>query len=128
LQFDSLVKLNPGFVRWLGQMTEPNLEKRFRSAKEALEALNANEAAISALVSSQPGSSRIKLKKSGDRFQVKIPIPGLFALVTPENLVLLAVALFLLWFAISGIGLGIVYAWMWLIAGILVSSWFILPK
>jgi serine/threonine protein kinase len=127
LQFDSLVKLNPGFVRWLGQMTEPNLEKRFRSAKEALEALNANEAAISARVSSQPDGSRIKLKKSGDRLQVKIPIPGLLALGTPENLVLLVVGLFLLWFAISGIGLGIVYAWMWLIAGILVSSWFILP-
>ncbi|MFH7024565.1 MAG: serine/threonine protein kinase [Heteroscytonema crispum UTEX LB 1556] len=127
LQFDSLVKLNPGFVRWLRQMTEPNLENRFRSASLALEALNANEAAISALVNSQPNDSRIKLKKSGDRLQVKIPIPGLLALGTPENLVIVVLGLFLLWFVMSGIGLGSVYAWMWLIAGILVSSWFILP-
>lgn len=45
MQFAHLTKINPGFVRWLQQMTEPNLELRFGRATEALKALEINELA-----------------------------------------------------------------------------------
>lgn len=72
LRFAHLVNLNPGFVRWLEQMTQPNLEKRFSSAEEALVVLEANEKAISTIVNSQLPSRRIKLKKTPNNLQIKI--------------------------------------------------------
>ncbi|MBD2439784.1 serine/threonine-protein kinase [Nostoc sp. FACHB-110] len=72
LRFAHLVNLNPGFVRWLEQMTQPNLEKRFSSAEEALAVLEENEQAISIIVNSQLPSDRIKLKKTLSQLQIKI--------------------------------------------------------
>lgn len=46
MQFSHLVEFNPGLIKWLQQMTEPNLEYRFGKATEALEALEINELAI----------------------------------------------------------------------------------
>lgn len=39
IQFTDLVSLSPSMVRWLQQLTEPALERRFSSARLALEAL-----------------------------------------------------------------------------------------
>ncbi len=39
VQFRDRVSLSPGFVRWLEQLIEPMLERRFSSAHQALEAL-----------------------------------------------------------------------------------------
>ncbi|RCJ31971.1 serine/threonine protein kinase [Nostoc minutum NIES-26] len=39
LQFADRVNLSPGFVRWLHKLTEPAPEKRFASARQALDAL-----------------------------------------------------------------------------------------
>ena len=40
---DQSKDFKPAFVHWLKQITEPELDKRFKSAQEALEALNAVE-------------------------------------------------------------------------------------
>ncbi|MBW4528709.1 MAG: serine/threonine protein kinase [Phormidium tanganyikae FI6-MK23] len=73
LQFREFVRLNPGFVRWLEKLTEPNLERRFQTAQEARQALHENEAAITALIHSQPQQSSIQLQKTADRLQVSVP-------------------------------------------------------
>lgn len=73
IQFANLVNLNPGFVRWLRRLTEPNLERRFSNAREAIEALKENHAVSSLIVNSKPFHSRIQLKKSPTRLKIKIP-------------------------------------------------------
>jgi serine/threonine protein kinase len=73
LEFANLVSINPGFVRWLEQLTDPNAERRFSSPQQALKALKENRAASSSLTKSQPKNSRIRLKKSPTALQIKIP-------------------------------------------------------
>jgi serine/threonine protein kinase len=73
LQFTQLVNLNPGFVRWLEQLTEPNREQRLSSAQAALKALKENYTASSSLIRSRPKHSRIQLKKSPAALEIKIP-------------------------------------------------------
>jgi serine/threonine protein kinase len=71
MQFADQVSLHPGFVRWLKRLTEPNLEKRFRTAEQALEKLDTVQMA-GAIVRSQPPNSRIKLTKSSQQLKVKL--------------------------------------------------------
>lgn len=40
LQFSDKIQLDPSFTRWLETLTNPALERRFTTAKQALEALN----------------------------------------------------------------------------------------
>lgn len=75
LQFAHLVNLNPGFARWLERLTEPNLERRFSSAHEALTALEKNEVASSAIAPFKPLKSSIQLRKTSEQLQITIP-PG----------------------------------------------------
>jgi serine/threonine protein kinase len=72
LQFANLVTLNPGFVRWLWQLTEPNVSQRFHHASEALEELEANEDFSYAIARSQPNNSNIQLQKSPHKLKIKI--------------------------------------------------------
>ncbi len=90
LQFADRVRLNPGFVRWLGQLTEPNVSQRFSTAKQALEALQENQAASYAIAHSQPASSQIQLKKSPGNLKIKIPVRWARALTAPKQLSILA--------------------------------------
>lgn len=73
LQFANQVKLHPGFVRWLGRLTDPNLEKRFSMARQALETLQNTNAASTGLTQPRPLKSRIQLKKLPDRLEITIP-------------------------------------------------------
>lgn len=43
LQFSDKIQLDPSFTRWLEILTNPALERRFSSAKQALEALNKHQ-------------------------------------------------------------------------------------
>ncbi len=76
LQFAEFVNLNPGFVRWLKQLTEPDRERRFTQARQALTALKENQAASSAITKYQPNNSRIQLRKSPQQLEIKIPSRG----------------------------------------------------
>ncbi len=128
MQFAHLVKLNPGFVRWLRQMTEPNVEYRFGSASSALEALETNQLAITGVSKDIPHTP-ISVRKSSDKLEIHIP--------SNKN----AIALIL-----GGVGLSI---WMyfliddittltslkaligmytWLILSILFTAWWTLPS
>lgn len=70
MQFSHLVKLNPGFVRWLQQMTEPNLDYRFDRAEEALKTLERNELAIH---TNKDIHTRLSIRKSLDKLEIYIP-------------------------------------------------------
>ena len=71
IQFTAL-HLNPGFVRWLWRLTEANVELRFMTAQEAVQALQNNEAAIHSAVVVKPKASRIQLKKSPQQLEIFI--------------------------------------------------------
>ncbi|HEY9833595.1 MAG TPA: serine/threonine-protein kinase, partial [Stenomitos sp.] len=96
IQFADRVRLNPGFIRWIKKLTEPNLSQRFRTANEALEALLENQMASVAITHPKPSNSRIQLKKSPTQLKIKIPVRWRRALTHPRQLAV-------------GIGL-----WLWL--------------
>jgi serine/threonine protein kinase len=125
LQFAHLVRLNPGFVRWLQQLTEPNIEKRYRNAQKALAALRDNQNAIK-IASPRLPESCILLKKSPSRLQIKLPVPWRKVVTSPRN-----------WLVVAGLGFWLFWLsvltstwWMyslWLTGSLVLAAWFILP-
>lgn len=125
LQFAHLVRLNPGFARWLEQLTQPNLERRFKSAQQALEALKANQNAIK-VASPRLPESCIWLKKSPSRLQIKLPVPWRKVVTSPRN-----------WLVVAGFGFWLFWLsvltnsswmyWLWLTGSLVLAAWFILP-
>ncbi|WP_026732415.1 serine/threonine protein kinase [Fischerella sp. PCC 9605] len=128
LQFAHLLKLNPGFVRWLEQLTEPNLERRFSSAKEALKVLKANQAGMSRLIRPQPADSQIHLQKSSGHLQIQIPVLWQKTLVDPKNLAAMVGLLIWSYLVIGAFGFSTIQGWIWLIASLLLAAWFLLPN
>ncbi len=140
IQFADKVRLNPGFVRWLGQLTEPNLSQRFSTAHQALEALKENQTASSSIVRLQPSGSRIQLKKSPGHLKIKIPVQWLRALASPRQVAIAAgLALWVYLFTplmLDTIRLNILLGrshefpielLAFLIAGIFFAGWLLLP-
>ncbi|MBW4624034.1 MAG: protein kinase [Brasilonema octagenarum HA4186-MV1] len=124
LQFAHLVRLNPGFVRWLEQLTEPNLERRFSSAQQALDALRANQNAIK-IASPRLPESCIWVDKSPRRLQIQLHVPWYKVISTPRNwLVLTGLGLWLFW--LSMLISGWVYLF-WLAGSLVLGAWFLLP-
>lgn len=135
IEFADRVRLNPGFVRWIEKLTEPNVSQRFRSANEALEALLENQMASVAITHPKPSNSRIQLKKSPTQLKIRIPVRWRRALTHPKQLAV-GVGLgfwswFLVNFALLLMNLGQVsQVWLylsWLILGILFAGWLVLP-
>jgi len=74
IQFESTVNLNPDLIAWLKWMTQPSLNRRLASAKEAVEALeNPRQPTDISMVRQKPFGSRIELKKNGENLEVVIP-------------------------------------------------------
>jgi serine/threonine protein kinase len=74
IQFRDRVSLDPSFVRWIESLTEPDLDHRFSSASQALEALKTgNSLGYSERISCKPSSSRIRLQKSRRQLVIQIP-------------------------------------------------------
>jgi serine/threonine protein kinase len=82
--FASRISLNSHFISWIEQMTEITIEKRFSTAKQALEALKAGWTQYShptfhptMRIISRPYGSLIKLYKYPERLEIIIPAPGM---------------------------------------------------
>jgi serine/threonine protein kinase len=78
IEFQHLTNISPSLRSWLKQLTQPSLERRCASAKEALQALqqphwnnHGDDLAVS-----QPGGSKIQLHKEEDRLEIIIPSWG----------------------------------------------------
>jgi serine/threonine protein kinase len=123
MQFTHLVKLNPGFVRWLQQMTEPNLEYRFGKAVEALKALETNELAINH-VNNDISPSLISIRKSLDQLEIYIPTNQ-----KPIQLIFGGGGLFLwLLFILTSGGTAATWVgWLFFLFGASIVAWLILP-
>jgi serine/threonine protein kinase len=70
IQFRDQVSLNPGFLRWIESLVQPDLDRRFSSATQAFEALLTGS---SLQLSHKPAGSCVRLKKSLQKLVIKIP-------------------------------------------------------
>lgn len=70
LDFRHLVTLRLSWARWLETLIEPDLERRFSSAEQALTAL---ETGSTLPKMTKPEGSKVKLDKSPRRLAIKIP-------------------------------------------------------
>jgi serine/threonine protein kinase len=77
IQFSDRTTLSPHFIRWLEALTEPDVDLRIKTASQALETLNSRITSQSSSLVSQPHGSRIKLKKSARKLEIKIPARGI---------------------------------------------------
>ena len=98
IEFASLVTVKPELQEWLTQMTDLILEKRFSSAREALDCLN-NRRKSSAITTqnavfgdfTKPARSRISFNRKRDKLEIHFPsnwdwnfrsIPNLIVLIS----------------------------------------------
>ncbi|MBW4684007.1 MAG: serine/threonine protein kinase [Komarekiella atlantica HA4396-MV6] len=125
MQFAHLVKLNPGFVKWLQQMIEPNLEYRFQSALEALKALEINQLAITGM-NKNISYTPILVYKSLDKLEIHIPLLN----KNTFELIFGGVGLFV-WICFiftSGSTASFWVGWLLFIFGTLLIAWLTLPS
>ncbi len=78
LQFQDRLSTNlsPYFIAWLEKLTEPQLSQRFRSASEALSALQSGSLSIPNSPFFQPDFSQVKLRKNQRKLEIIIPEPS----------------------------------------------------
>ncbi|MDX2213601.1 MAG: serine/threonine-protein kinase [Oculatellaceae cyanobacterium bins.114] len=87
IRFQDGISVNPAFIEWIERMTEPSVEKRFKSARQALASLDAKQDSDSkktnsvsaiqtlrpkkSLKLSRPANSRFVLKKTATRLEIQ---------------------------------------------------------
>lgn len=83
IQFSDRVSLNSSFVGWIENMTDTAIEKRYSTARQALDALESRQlphkvaAKFPALRKTpKPDGTYIKIKKSAEQLKIRIPAPG----------------------------------------------------
>lgn len=87
IQFKHQVSLSASFVSWIEQLTEPVPEKRFATAQEALKTLKSGlvrHSHLSAVKTSQPVNTHVRVSRSGEQLQIYIPPRGIKAIDIPE--------------------------------------------
>lgn len=134
IQFSDKVNLKISFVSWLEQMTEPALERRFKTSQQALKALKSDLAVSSqtrnstqARKISLPTNSRIQVSKSTDQLKIKISERSIKLIEIPK---LLAKVIFLLYISnlcislfntSTSVGIFILVITMWVVLHSLIS-------
>ncbi|MEQ8756981.1 MAG: serine/threonine-protein kinase [Coleofasciculus sp. G1-WW12-02] len=103
IYFRDRLSLKSNFIPWIEQMTEILLEKRFSTAKQAMESLRYGLIQQSTSTSlpvrgrlSKPSGSLIQLKANKDKLGITIPSPGLRKLTQYNWLLALIVVCFYL--------------------------------
>jgi serine/threonine protein kinase len=133
MQFAHLTKLNPGFVRWLQLLTEPNIENRFQTAPSALEALEINQLAIANANLDTP-LTPISIHKSSDKLSINIPCLNKNIIGLIVGGVGLSFWIFFWKYATSSVSFSInalpifTWAFIWLLVGSLLTAWWVLPS
>ncbi|QYX30919.1 serine/threonine protein kinase [Sphaerospermopsis torques-reginae] len=78
IQFEQVANLSPGLTNWLKKMIEPDLAKRFTSAKTALQALETPEKTdITNSTIAKPAGSQIRLIEDEEYLETTLPAEGL---------------------------------------------------
>lgn len=75
IEFEQVVQLSPPFATWLQWMTEPRLERRAKSAQEALQALDQGIQHVPAPPSilPKPSDSKVQLTKYAGYLEITLP-------------------------------------------------------
>ena len=73
IQFQDEVSLSPDLIRWITKLTEPDVDKRFRTAYQALQALNYGLKVNAPAEVYRLRGSRIKLIKSERELAINVP-------------------------------------------------------
>lgn len=72
LQWRDRVTLTPAFADWIDRLSHPDVEQRFQTANEAIQALHlAGESAFGAV--ERPKNTRVQLQRSKKRLEIVIP-------------------------------------------------------
>lgn len=106
IQFEPVAPLSPCLARWLRQMTEPSLDRRFTSAEAALQALHQPQLSKTPALFQSPKGSKILLNRSTDTLKIILPPIGFserIASLTLSAISVMTCAIVLV--AISGVGL-----------------------
>lgn len=75
IQFSDRVSLSPSFVRCIERLTHPDVQERFSSARQAIQAIQSNQTEptfSSPVVQSNP-QTKVQLNKSAARLEIVIP-------------------------------------------------------
>lgn len=144
IQFADRVSLNPSLVRWIERLVEPDVAKRFQTARQALEALRSPTSDLpeksspkKALVAEAgrslepPLDTDIEVYQAPEELTVKIPGTGsweLLLLLPPIGIVLIALGQVLPYPSVLAIDLGMIGLFL-AIAGSMVGRtyWRFLP-
>jgi serine/threonine protein kinase len=97
IQFESTANLSPKLLDWLQWLTEPSVDLRLRSVKQALEALETDSLRKGGLVRiAKPVGSKVRLTNTRQMLEILIPPAGfnvglisLIAFAIPWNLTVL---------------------------------------
>jgi serine/threonine protein kinase len=81
IQFANQVSVSSSLVSWIEKLIEPAIEKRFSTARQALELLNSGLLIKSSNVNirnkfPQPVDTKIKVNKSSERLEIYLPAGG----------------------------------------------------
>jgi serine/threonine protein kinase len=129
LLFEKQVSLSPHWIDWLKWLTEPSLDLRLTSAKQALAALEKSHSRASSLKLSKPTGSKVELIKTRQTLKILLPPQGfhwglipMIGFAIPWNAFLIvwyggALAMwssggwFMALFAIGHLGVGVSLVW-----------------
>jgi serine/threonine protein kinase len=128
--FEDRVNLSPNLIDWLKWLTEPSLDLRLKSAKQALEALEKSNLRQSSLaITTKPVGSKVKVINTRQMLEILIPPRGFhlglipiigFAIAWNSFLVMWYSVAFSMWssgglfaalFAIFHLGVGFYLIW-----------------
>lgn len=137
IAFEAHVDLALHLVDWLKWMTEPNVNQRLKSAKQALAALEGTEQNASLAIVAKPTGSKVHVTHTRKALEIVIPPQGFHAGLVP--LIGFAIAwnsFLVMWYGIAfstwstggwfaalfaighlGVGLGLVWAILFTLAG-----------
>jgi serine/threonine protein kinase len=74
IQFRQYLSISSPIINWIEKLTAPSVEQRFQTSRQALLALTNPEAINQeSLILSKPHNSRIRLTKSPDKLEIKLP-------------------------------------------------------
>jgi serine/threonine protein kinase len=84
---DRTSSLSPPFTTWLQALTEPSLDLRILSVKQALDQLNSPDPSESSLaIVRKPADSKVEIRKNVETFEIFVPPIGFRAALAPIGL------------------------------------------
>ena len=102
IKFEEQVNFSPHLIDWLKSMTEPSLDVRLKSVKQALKALETPILPKNQLTAvTKPDGSKVQVTKTNQILEIVIPPQGFHLGLIPTILVAIAWNFLLNWYWVS---------------------------